>query len=343
MIEIVKSLEKHPYTFMQLAHKEKFHSGVIAYALKEFPEMLNSLMNDGKDYNTIEYKVLVEKESIDILIEDSHKNAIAVIEVKFKSTMHISTTKGKETSQLDKYKKKYKKSKPKFIYIYLFEEKAVQNEHPTWHFVSYSEIISYLKPAYSNKSKKTDNQRVVGTWISYIETLIKLVDFITQRDISSLKETSTSGIPIQSRIKGIKLGSIVDHYRFSLFLSKLEEKKLIPSNCQYYKIDNTHGNGLLHFEFNYNPYNFGIQWQSGTLKLYMRSGHLKNSDRDENLMRLSKKLFGEFDQKLNRDGKFRSISILTEQSWDHYDDINNKVEIIGECLNKIEVHLKGNK
>lgn len=341
MIEIVKNLEEHPYTFMQLAHKEKFHSGVIAYALKEFPEMLNSLMKDGKDYKTIDYEVLVEHKSIDILIvEKSTKNAIAVIEVKFKSVMHMS--KGK--SQLIKYKENHKKSNPKFIYIYLFEEKIVQDKHAEeWDFVSYSEIISYLKPAYSNKSKKTDNQRVVGTWISYIETLIKLVEFITQRGISSLKETSTSGVPIQSRIKDVKLGSIVDHYRFSLFLSKLEEKKLIPSNCQLSKIENTHGNGLLHFEFNNNPYNFGIQWQSGTLKLYMRSGHLKNSDRDENLMRLSKKLFGEFDQKLNRDGKFRSISILTEQSWDHYDDINNKVEIVGECLNKIEVHLKENK
>ena len=358
----IEKIKNHPFTFMQLADKEKFHTGMIAYAIKQYPKFVNILLSDGRNYLAGDkYKVLVEHESTDILIVDEYcydepekypgKDKItpfAVIEVKFKSAMHSSKKNEEVIPQLTKYEDKYKKYNPQFIYIYLFDEPEVQNQFgKTWRFIGYHDILTILGSVHDRGV--LGNEQIIGTWISYVESMVEFSKFIKNQALFSLKTAYQSNETIGAYIGEIKMRGLVDHYRYSLFLnallkseklqspllsypSKDEEKK---KDCIYYKIDNTHGNGLIHFELYNGKTTSGIQWQSSSLKLYIHADSKKNSDRDEELITLATKLFGEAEHTLNKDGVFRSISILKELSWDIYDDQNDKVDIIADCLNKL--------
>ncbi|RTL13604.1 MAG: hypothetical protein EKK56_04780 [Flavobacteriaceae bacterium] len=362
ILNTIEQIKNHPFTFMQLADKEKFHTGFIAYAMREYPKLLNNLLNDDRNYLAGDkYKVLVEHDSTDILIVDEYyydepekfpgKDKItpfAVIEVKFKSTMHNSKRKDDVIPQLTKYEEKYKKHNPRFIYIYLFEEAEIHDHFSkTWKFVSYQDLISMIEPIYG--SGHIGDVQIIGTWISYMKLLVEFSKFIKGQGLFSLKTAYQSNEKICELINEIKLKSLVDHYRYSLVLSSLLNSNLIQSplfkytnkneekrtDAIYYLIDNTHGNGLLHFEIFNGKTTYGIQWQSSTLKLYMHAESKNNSERDEELVATAIKMFGEGEYSLNRDGVFRSISIYKELSWDIYDDQNDKTPIIADCLNKL--------
>jgi hypothetical protein len=362
ILNTIEDIKNHPFTFMQLADKEKFHTGMIAYAIKEYPKFLNILLNDGRNYLAGDkYKVLVEHESTDILIVDEYcydepekhpdKDKIkpfAVIEVKFKSAMHSSKKNEEVIPQLTKYEDKYKKYNPQFIYIYLFDEPEVQNQFgKTWRFISYHDLITMLQPSYGQGHE--GNIQIVGVWMQYIESMLAFSKFIKDQALYSLKTAYQSNETIGALIGEIKMRGLVDHYRYSLFLNALLKSEKLQSpllnyplkdeekkkGCIYYKIDNTHGNGLIHFELCNGKTTFGIQWQSSSLKLYIHADSKKNSDRDEELIAMVKMLFGEAKYALNKDGLFRSISIYKDLSWDIYDDQNDKVDIIVDCLNKL--------
>jgi hypothetical protein len=355
VLNTIENIKDHPFTFMQLADKEKFHTGLIAYAIKEYPKFLNILINDGRNYNALPYHVLIEHDSTDILIVDGgdyfNKNIntpFAVIEVKFKSAMHSSKKNEEVIPQLSKYEDKYKKYNPQFIYIYLFDEPEVQNQfRNTWKFISYRDLITMLQPSYGQGYE--GSVQIVGVWMDYIKLMLEFSKFIKDQALYSLKTAYQSNESIGALIGEIKMRGLVDHYRYSLFLNALLKSEKLQSpllsyplkdeekkkDCIYYKIDNTHGNGLIHFELYNGKTTFGIQWQSSSLKLYVHADSKKNSERDEELIAMAAKLFGEAEHALNKDGVFRSISILKELSWDIYDDQNDKVDIISEYLNKL--------
>lgn len=355
ILSTIENLKRHPFSFMQLADKEKFHTGLIAYAIKSYPKFLNILMNDERNYNALPYEILIEHDSTDILIVDGgdyhNKDIItpfAVIEVKFKSAMHSSKKNEETIPQLVKYEEKYKKHNPQFFYIYLIDEPEIQNQFSkTWRFISYRDLITMLEPSYGQGHE--GDEQIVGVWLSYAKYMVEFTKFIKQQSLYSLKTAYQSNDQIGDRIKEIKMNGMVEHYRYSLFLNNLinsnkvnspflsyhnnnEEKK---KDSVYYKVDNTHGNGLLHFELFNGKNTFGIQWQSSSLKLYIHSETKNDPERDENLRELAKGLFGEDDYFLNRDGLFRSITILKQLSWDIYEEQNDKVDIISDCLNKL--------
>ena len=362
ILNTIESIKNHPFTFMQLSDKEKFHTGLIAYAIKEYPKFLNNLLNDGRNYLASDkYRVLVEHDSTDILIVDEYyydeperfpgKDKItpfAVIEVKFKSAMHSSKKNEDVTPQLTKYEEKYKKHNPQFIYIYLFDEPEVQSQFSnTWRFISYNDLVTMLEPVYG--AGHEGDIQIIGTWISYMKLMVDFSKFVKNQALYSLKSAYQSNERIGELINEIKMKGLVDHYRYSLFLSTLLKSDLIetplqkyPSksedkkkDCIYYLIDNTHGNGLIHFEIFNGKTTYGIQWQSSILKLYMHADSKNNTERDTELLALATKLFGESSYTLNKDGVFRSISIYKDLSWDIYDDQNDKVAIIADCLNKL--------
>jgi hypothetical protein len=362
ILNTIEQIKNHPFTFMQLADKEKFHTGFIAYAMKEYPKFLNNLLNDNRNYLAGDkYKVLVEHDSTDILIVDEYcydepekfpeKDKItpfAVIEVKFKSAMHTSKKKDDVIPQLTKYEEKYRKHQPQFIYIYLFEEAEIHDHFSkTWRFVSYNDLVTMLEPVYG--SGYIGDAQIIGTWISYMKLMVEFSKFIKNQGLYSLKTAYQSNEKISELINEIKLKGLVDNYRYSLVLSALLKSDLIQypllkytskneekiKDAIYYLIDNTHGNGLLHFEIFNGKTTYGIQWQSSILKLYMHAESKNNSKRDEELIATAKKVLGEGEYSLNKDGVFRSISIYKELSWDIYDDQNDKTPIIAELLNKL--------
>ncbi len=67
----------------------------------------------------------------------------------------------------------------------------------------------------------------------------------------------------------------------------------------------------------------------------MHADSKNNVERDAELLAMATKLFGEGAYTLNKDGVFRSISIYKDLSWDIYDDQNDKIAIIADCLNKL--------
>lgn len=362
VLETIEKLKNHPFTFMQLSDKEKFHTGLIAYAIKEYPKFLNHLLNDGRNYLAGDkYRVLVEHDSTDILIVNEYyydeperfpgKDKItpfAVIEVKFKSAMHSSKKNEDVIPQLTKYEEKYKKHNPQFIYIYLFDEPEVQSQfYNSWRFISYNDLVNMLEPFYG--AGYEGDVQIIGAWISYIKLMVEFSKFVKNQALFSLKTAYQSNDTIVALIHDIKMKGLVDHYRYSLFLNSLLKSNLIDTpllkyptknedkkkDCIYYLIDNTHGNGLIHFEIYNGKTTYGIQWQSSILKLYMHADSKNNTERDSELLALATKLFGEDSHTLNKDGVFRSISIYKDLSWDIYDDQNDKVAIIADCLNKL--------
>ena len=362
ILETIEKIKNHPFTFMQLSDKEKFHTGLIAYAIKEYPKFLNLLLNDGRNYLAGDkYKVLVEHDSTDILIVDEYcydepekfpgKDKItpfAVLEVKFKSAMHSSKKNEDVIPQLTKYEDKYKKHNPQFIYIYLFDEPEVQSHFSnTWRFISYNDLVTMLEPVYG--AGHEGDIQIIGAWISYIKLMVEFSKFVKNQALYSLKTAYQSNDTIGALIHDIKMRGLVDHYRYSLFLTSLlkselvkvpllkytKNKEEIKTDCIYYLIDNTHGNGLIHFEIFNGKTTYGIQWQSSLLKLYMHADSKNNVERDAELLAMATKLFGEGAYTLNKDGVFRSISIYKDLSWDIYDDQNDKIAIIADCLNKL--------
>ncbi|MFY8069793.1 MAG: hypothetical protein ACOVMG_06840, partial [Flavobacterium sp.] len=182
-----------------------------------------------------------------------------------------------------------------------------------------------------------------------IKLMVDFSKFVKNQALYSLKTAYQSNEKIGELIHEIKMRGLVDHYRYSLFLTALLKSELvqvpmlkytkikeeIKTDCIYYLLDNTHGNGLIHFEIFNGKTTFGIQWQSSLLKLYMHADSKNNVERDAELLAMATKLFGEGNYSLNKDGVFRSISIFKELSWDIYDDQNDKVAIIADCLNKL--------
>jgi len=342
--KIMNNIKDHPFTLLSLSDREKFHTGFIAYAINNN----KSLIKDIFGIEEVEdLKAYVERESIDLIIAKNdwdgkkfRQNVIAIAEIKFKSDLH--------SDQLVKYSEKVNEIPKKLIS--LFEPVFYDKETAAgFEKISIKKIAEYvqkeLKCSAHELVNGEDEYILFNLWYKYIENLYDLVNKFAEVGfgrISAFKK-------FKEELENIKLKGMFERFRYAKFVNKLivdsnlnmilstndrEEKETL-----YFKIDNTHGNALLEFYFRIdkirigaNMSKYGIQWQNGKLKLFIVANNANNNIRD-NILRSLAKTYEKFNEveltkqnaeiKLNRDGKFRSVTILSldifDNLVDHYD------------------------
>jgi len=364
--DIIKAFDyliDHSFTIIQMSDREKFHTGLLQYALKKYPKLYKSIFDiDGKFKSELEFK------SIDLYIYESKdkKKPCVLVESKFKTGLHLSKTKNGEVKQIQKYANKYKDaSKGYLISLFPESEDLKINDHEfikEFKNISFTgEILTVLEGL---EGDSNEEYPLLDLWVSYLKELKIIIDFIKQQQLESLNiNVYNSDKDFEDYSDELKLSGLFENYRLNLIKEEIneaikQEKKVIcfeKKNYEYFsRIDNTHGNALLHYEkkFDNPPHedfiSYGIQWQTNKIKFYIRSKNKKvNKIRDEYLSKFGKllqdKVFPDGTElKLNPNGKFKSISIHQHSMFDDLKGIPDKIIELLNCLEDIKTSINEN-
>ena len=365
--DIIKAFEKlidHSFTIIQMSDREKFHTGLLQYALKKYPKLYKLIFDiDGEFNSELEY------ETIDLYIYESKdkKKPYVLVESKFKTGLHLSKTKNGEVKQIQKYANKYKDaSKGYLISLFPESENLKINDHvfiKEYKNITFTgEILTVLELIQEDDSNEEDP--LLDLWVSYLKELKIIIDFIKKQQLKLLNlNVYNKNIDFEYYSDELKLSGLFENYRLNLIKEEIneaikQEKKVIcfeKKNYEYFsRIDNTHGNALLHYEkkFDNPPHedfiSYGIQWQTYKIKFYIRSKNKKvNKIRDEYLSKFGKllqdKVFPDgIDLKLNPNGKFKSISIHQHSMFDDLKGIPDKIIELLNCLEDIKTSINEN-
>jgi hypothetical protein len=331
---VIKNIKKHPFTLLSLSDREKFHTGFIAYAVNNCNGLLKHIF--GEIGTNKDLKAYVENNSIDLVIMPNEPNGFdgknfrqkveAIAEVKFKSDLH--------SDQLVRYSSKVNDIPKKLIY--LLEPVFFEKEKSGFEGMRINEIV--------NKVKTEDT--LIKLWVEYIKSMNSLVKEFEKQKLNEIKWEN-----FETDLISIKMKGIFERYRYAEFAKRLIgkvkgewfDKK--ENNKLFFKIHNTHGNTLLEFFYLIKPTDnnahveqYGLQWQSNSLKLYMvsKTGK-KNVFRDDKLYKLANHYCERFKycnlKRNKKDGKFRSFSIFKLNVFDRLD---NQVEKFIEFINELE-------
>lgn len=364
IIKVFENLIDHPFTIIQMSDREKFHTGLLHYALKKYPKLYKLIFDiEGKFESELEFK------SIDLYIYEStnKKKPYVLVESKFKTGLHFSKTKNGEVKQTQKYADNYKDaSKGYLISIFPETENLKINDHgfiKEYKNISFTgEILTVLERIQEGDSK--EEYPLLDLWVSYLKELKIIIDFIKKQQLESLNlNIYNNNKDFEYYSDKLKLSGLFENYRLNLIKEEIneaikQEKKVIcfeKKNYEYFsRIDNTRGNALLHYEKKFeNPphedfISYGIQWQTDKIKFYIRSKNKKvNKIRDEYLIKFGKllqdKVFPDgIDLKLNPNGKFKSTSLHEHFMFDDLTEIPDKIIELLNCLEDIKTSINKN-
>jgi hypothetical protein len=364
IIKVFENLIDHPFTIIQMSDREKFHTGLLHYALKKYPKLYKLIFDiEGKFESELEFK------SIDLYIYEStnKKKPYVLVESKFKTGLHFSKTKNGEVKQIQKYADNYKDaSKGYLISIFPETENLKINDHgfiKEYKNISFTgDILTVLERILEGDSK--EEYPLLDLWVSYLKELKIIIYFIKKQQLESLNlNIYNNNKDFEYYSDKLKLSGLFENYRLNLIKEEIneaikQEKKVVCFEKKDYKyfsrIDNTRGNALLHYEKKFeNPphkdfISFGIQWQTDKIKFYIRSKNKKvNKIRDEYLIKSGKllqdKVFPDgIDLKLNPNGKFKSISLHKHSMFDDLTEIPNKIIELLNCLEDIKTSINKN-
>jgi hypothetical protein len=277
-----KGLQEHPFTYIQLSDKEKFHTGMLKLLLDVFKslEKEHGLWDvDSKDYSNFEY--VLEKDSIDLYAKEGGEETI--VESKFKSGLHLSkvrmASQTKIVSQLAKYVSKKPEAKNGVV-VSLFPEReqdldvkdwlpelSEESEIKEFKNIQFTEtvhnrlvdLLSELESDKGSRGKIEPNGEgkiaLLQLWKSYLKDLKELVDYFEghQKDLRRI-EQSNFGVTL----KRIKLKGIFERQRMIQIQQKVyelikdKERRLLElfeyesDHKAVGRIGNTHGNAQLH-------------------------------------------------------------------------------------------------
>ena len=363
-----KGLQEHPFTYIQLSDKEKFHTGMLKLLLDVFKslEKEHGLWHvDSKDYSNFEY--VLEEESIDLYAKEGEDETI--VESKFKSGIHLSkvriASQTKIVSQLAKYVHKKPEAKNGVV-VSLFPEREQDLDVKDWlqelnaeseindfKNIQFTEtvhnrlvdLLSELESDKSSRGKIEPNGEgkiaLLQLWKSYLRDLKEFVDYFEghQKDLRRI-EQSNFGVTLES----IKLKGIFERQRMIQIQQKVyelikdKERRLLElfeyesDHKAVGRIDNTHGNALLHIAIppvveNEILQDFGLQWQNNSLKFFIQRKNRNTKDdfqssREKALKKWGEKLKQVVDPKAEpgiknpSSGKFASVSIMKPEVFD---------------------------
>lgn len=313
------AIEKHPFTIISLADREKFHTGMIAFLLNEIDassqlKLIKKLWGEEncdalKISAASKLKCFVEQDSIDLVIKDqeNEKNEIKLwAEMKFKTTL--------SEGQIDKYKEKTPDDSVGALFALLTDVDNIPElqgkdgkQRPFNEIAFHEAILDFnndnpLVNFISNKveDRQRDKIALVRLWLEYLGFIKKLTDFTKDAGLNPIEGG------FANKLHKIKLKGIFEHYRYSLFRKELEN--LIKTNedrktIEKFKINqfNSHGNSGI--EYVIHPYpdiidenkdnskktklptrdyhmSFGLQWQAKSLKLFVTMAKVREYTND---------------------------------------------------------------
>ena len=307
----------------------------------------------AKDLYTSESQKIetcLEENSVDLSIKKG-KEVYAIIESKFKTGLHYSNYKNRRVSQLTKYALNNPKTKHGFV-VSLFPEQnedlKISPEENAQIKVfkkrTYTDhVLRFLK---NTSSKLPDDPRVplITLWTSYLKDLKIVVDEFEFKNIKL--EGISNNEDVKKLLSEVKLKGVFEGFRMSQVKQELEKelkekntiKQVLQTGAQIWKkpdtennyiiLGNTHGNASLSLVMTdeHKSISYGIQWQSGIVKVFIQpeGKNLEKWRKDntwgklrqeilENLIALFKNKWDEDEMKINKEGKFRSITVMKKE------------------------------
>ena len=324
-----------------------------------------------------EIKTYLEENSVDLSIKKG-KEVYAIIESKFKTGLHYSNYKNRRVSQLTKYALNNPKTKHGFV-VSLFPE---QNEDLKISPEEKTQIKVFKKRTYTDdvlrflkntSSKLPDDPRVplITLWTSYLKDLKIVVDEFEFKNIKL--EGISNNEDVKKLLSEVKLKGVFEGFRMSQVKQKLEGilddtiKQDLQTGAQIWKkpdtennyiiLGNTHGNASLSLVMTdeHKSISYGIQWQSGIVKVFIQpeGKNLEKWRKDntwgklrqeifENLIALFKNEWDEDEMKINKEGKFRSITVMKKEL---FTDISTMPRLLSEGIDflkdqKVRKHIQ---
>ncbi len=311
-----------------------------------------------------EIKTYLEENSVDLSIKKG-KEVYAIIESKFKTGLHYSNYKNRRVSQLTKYALNNPKTKHGFV-VSLFPE---QNEDLKISPEEKTQIKVFKKRTYTDdvlrflkntSSKLPDDPRVplITLWTNYLKDLKIVVD--------EFKSIKLKGIPnnedVKKLLSEVKLKGVFEGFRMSQVKQELEKelkekntiKQVLQTGAQIWKkldtennyiiLGNTHGNASLSLVMTdeHKSISYGIQWQAGIVKVFIQpeGKNLEKWRKDnawgklrqeilKNLIELFESEWSGDKMKINKEGKFRSITVMEKEL---FTDISAMPELLSERI-----------
>jgi hypothetical protein len=355
--DAIDVLKEHPFTLIQLSDKEKFHTGMLCYALNKHKSLFKTIFNlPGEDYTAS-----VEEDSIDLLIrkkvDEGEGDLKLIVESKFKTGLHKSRApksfpdkvlveKGSTVyiSQLEKIKHNHKELGDNGYYLLSLFPEINKNE---FGFIPIQFTNTVLEKVGKINAKE---DTLISLWVEYLKHLKVIVNYFLTNEMNCInltKSVSPDDSSLSDLLKGIKLNGVFESYRYGLVQQKVEAKltneiKELLISCknrnelkQVGELFNSHGNGGIHYAFGCEKKSFGIQWQ-GVLKLFIettkKSVKNKVKDMQQNLG-ITELKFKNGKPLSITNGLFSSITIKND--WNIYGDIKERPEEIVKYLKSL--------
>jgi len=336
MIPDLTELQNHPFNLIGLADREKFHTGMLAFALRSLLKcdsdhffcLVSDLWQCGFDSSPAgEIIVDVEQGGIDLVVARS--GAVTHwAEVKLKTGL------GKE--QIRRYEEKHPSGES--VLLGLFPEETGSTKT---RFRSFPKVILnffQVMPVNSLAAAGLDKDRIalIKLWAEYLSRLRKISVTFEALGLGKIPDAKNTAM----LLRNIKLLGIFERYRYGLVGEAFsrETRRLKPA------LFNTNGNAGLEMRIEASlPY--GLQWQAGALKLFMIDPTFKKGtdtpERDSRLRDLAVQFCNHFNldpnKNLNASGKFRSVTICR---WNIFDDCRERACFLAESIDYL-CDLKG--
>ena len=344
-------LKRHPFQQLQLAGREKFHTAMLAHVLSHpriGPAVFEEIAGRAAPGPL---RGICEHDSMDLIVVSAGGEVgdpwHAVIEMKYATRLH--------GQQLKKYAEKIRRRRqevaPARLLVSLFAPRS-DDEIAGTGFERVDLFGGVLAAVRSRVAQlgDADEDGLIRLWVRYLE------DVAVQREALVALGTDEA-LEFGAALAVTKLKGLFEEQRLLPTRMALEEQMTGGSGRKSVPLvvaGNTRGNPLL--ETNFFPVSgvnvkYGLQWQSGNLKLFV-SFEDRNcpceSERGKTLKALADRLRevtrGRVDWPddagpwvLNKTGKFRSITVMR---WDPWGDVRARPRefvVLAEALRDDDV------
>jgi hypothetical protein len=328
----IEDLAHHPFTAMSLADREKFHTGLLAYAIRSFPEtLIPRLFGVQGPFQNIQ--VPVERESIDLQVLDGSR-VIAMAEVKLKSDLH--------GDQLARYASKHPSAL--LVTVGLFPPVPVDGTRSLpKHLYLTKEVRCAVSDAVAQHRNvlSPEENGLLSLWCSYLALLDKLLPIGDEPEVPVSQA-------VRAALEHSKLSGIFERQRLARVMR--DAKLLCQKEQPKYSLHNTHGRALLDLKLEIDADHeifAGLQLQASSLKLFVSRGVSLSQDwrsrRSAWLPQAARRVvesariavFAD-SEKLPKEsapnGAFSSITIATLDTWGNCAPLGRIVAEAFKCL-----------
>ena len=330
--DVFMKLTEHPFTTIGLADREKFHTGMLSFVINGLiDDKKRALLTELWGSDTVNHCSFHESKAPNSIKSLVEQNSLVLVvkqgtDVKLWAEMKFKTTLSKD--QLSKYQKNYPKAVGVLFALFTGVEKLPDGITEK----AFPEIIvSFFdkNPLEDHiwKTRGRDEIALVRLWHQYLGYISQLTREFAARGAETIQNKSTW----VGGLKAIKLQGVFQHYRHAKFREMVDAKGLKGAFPDV-GVDqfNSHGNPGIEFFYELlpkqKPGRTGLQWQSGSLKLFAIGESENDTVRDQRLENLREgfpvipETLGGLDNQSMSNGKFKSCTVA---NWNIMDAITD--------------------